>query len=76
MQKIHILEDEILEHPLGAMSNKKCSGYDKKPPAGVLITKTEIDDWGGVYKNMNNLQKNRSRILKNNINLKKKKQRI
>jgi hypothetical protein len=31
------------------------------PPAGVLITKTEIDDWG-VYKNMNNLQKNRSRL--------------
>jgi hypothetical protein len=57
------------------MSNKKCSGYDKKPPAGVLITKTEIGDWG-VYKNMNNLQKNRSRLLKNNINLKKKKQRI
>jgi hypothetical protein len=40
------------------------------PPAGVLITKTEIDDWGGVYKNMNNLQKNRSRLQKNNINLK------
>jgi hypothetical protein len=50
MQKIHILEDEILEHPLGAMSNKKCSGYDKKPPAGVLITKNEIGDWGGSIK--------------------------
>ncbi len=42
----------------------------RSPPAGVLITKTEIGDWGGVYKNLNNLQKNRSRLQKNNINLK------
>ena len=39
------------------------------PPADVLITKTEIDDWG-VYKNMNNLQKYRPRLQKININLK------
>jgi hypothetical protein len=36
-----------------------------------MCHKTKIDDWrGGGLKNMNNLQKNRSRLQKTNINLK------
>jgi hypothetical protein len=57
-----------------SMKNKKYTitsgsqvNFDLSP--SVLMTKTEIDDWG-VYKNMNNLQKNRSHLKKININLK------